>query len=84
MLERVADGLGGERDVALREVHEREAGLRVPAELVRGAKGLLRATDVAPEQADPAELPQRPAEFAAQVRTQLLTGEERVVLRLAP
>ena len=43
MLERVANGIGGERDVALREVHEREAGLRVPANLVRRAKGLLRA-----------------------------------------
>ena len=56
MLERVADGIGGERDVALGEVHERETGLRVPADLVRRAKGLLRAADVSPAQADSAEL----------------------------
>jgi hypothetical protein len=48
-----------------------------------GEQGLLRALDVCPVQADPAELVQRPPELAAQVGTQLLTGHQRLSLGLA-
>ncbi len=81
-LERVSDGRGRQRDVTLGQMHEGEAGLRVPPGLVRGEEGLLRALDVSPPQADAAELGQRPPELAAQVGAQLLAGQERFLLRL--
>ena len=83
MLERVADGLRSQGDVAPGQVHQGEAGLRVPPDLVRRAEGLLRALDVSPAQPDAAKLGQRPPELPAQVGAQLLAGQEGFLLRLA-
>ena len=49
---------------------------------MRGQEGLLGAVDVALAQPDPSELAQRPSHLTAQVRAQLLTSHQRLLLRL--
>ena len=82
MLERVPDGRGRGRHVALGQAHQRETRLRVPPRAVGGEQGLVRTRDVTPVQADPSELVQRPPQLTSQVRAQLLAGRGRLALRL--
>ena len=70
------------RDVTLGQMHEGEAGLRVPPGLVCGEECRFRALEVAPAQADAAEFGQGPPELAAQVGPKLVAGQKRLLLRL--
>src|SRR5665809_52614 len=63
-------------------MHKRETRLRLPADAMRGQEGLLGAVDVALAQPDPSELAQRPSHLTAQVRAQLLAGQQRLLLGL--
>ena len=49
---------------------------------MRGQERLLGAVEIALAQPDPPELAQRPSHLATQVRPQLLTGHQRLLLRL--
>ena len=67
MLERILDRARGEVDLVLREMHERESRLCVPAAVMRLEKRGLRTGDIATLQANPTELAERPTELPAQV-----------------
>ena len=56
VLERARDSRDGRVDLALGESQQREAGLRIPSHLARGAIGLLGACEVAAATPDLADL----------------------------
>src|SRR5688500_20307053 len=76
MVERLLNQRQRKGDVALRQPHQRQAGLRIPAALLRLDEGRFRAREVALSQTDAAKLGQRPAELAPEVRPR---SEERRV-----
>src|SRR5262245_31226033 len=82
MLERGSDPHSGRCDVSPRQLDERETGLGIPTALVRGEKSFLGAIEITSVLANATELGERPAELAAQIRTQLLAGPEGLLLRL--
>lgn len=83
MVERFLNQRQRQRYVALRKPQQRQAGLWIPASLLCRDERRFRAGEITPPQPDAAQLGQRPAKLAPEVRPQLVTGGERLALRLA-
>ena len=81
-LQRVPDRGESGGDIALGETREGEIRLGIPSRPMTGQQRLLGTCDVPFVEADAAQLVQRPAEFAPQIRPQLLARHEGLVLRL--
>src|SRR5215212_9688171 len=82
MLQCSLDGLYSQRDLTLGKMHQGEAGLWVPPDLVRREERLFRALNVSPAQPDAAQFGQRPPELSSQVGAKLLARQEGFLLCL--
>jgi hypothetical protein len=82
MLQRVADGLGSQGCIPLGQMHQGEAGLGVPPDLVCRQECLFSSLDISPAQPDATQFGQRPPELPAQVGPKLLTSPQGFLLCL--
>ena len=82
MLERVSDGCRRQRHVALSQSHQGQARLRIPPRLAGLEERLLRTWKVAQLQSYPSQLGQWPPELPPQVRSQLRTSSQGLLLGL--
>ena len=83
MVERIADGGRRQRHFSPGQMHQSKSRLRIPPNLVSLEERLVRSLDVTPTKPNSPELGQGPAELSSQIRTQLFTGQQRLLLRIA-
>ena len=82
MVQRLSDGRRRQGNVALSQSHQGQARLRIPPRIAGAEERLLRTSKIAQLQSCPAQFGQWPAELPAEVRPQLRTCSQGLLLRL--